>query len=147
MPDVRKLRNFLKKEDMCDGDTIRFINAGTIEEKDFSKEQDGAKMKLSLSMNVSLNDEDPKELTLNQTSIDSLQEAWGPSTEKWIGKKAKVSFVRMMCFGKVEQVLFLESFGYDSDLNSKSRLGPALQKSNVPEDKEQTIAEEKAWDE
>ena len=102
-----KPRNYIKAVDLQKGDKVVFINGGEWVKKDFSTEQDGSKEKVVYVARVSVNGEEPKELTINATSGNSLAEKWGEEGDGWKGKTAKVDFVKMVTFGEMKNVLCL----------------------------------------
>ena len=74
MVDTRDLKKFIKLGDLESTDIVEFTDEGKIAQRDFSKEQDGSKMEEALVMNASLNGKNPKEITLNATTINILKE-------------------------------------------------------------------------
>jgi hypothetical protein len=107
MPNVNDLKKYFNKDSFQAGDTVEFMDGGQISMVDFSREKDGSKKKEVLQFEVSINGCDPKAFTINGTSMRELSSSWGPVTEKWKGKKAKVEFIKMQVFGKIEEVLLL----------------------------------------
>ena len=107
-PDVNDLKNNLKNEDLQQGDIVTFVNAGEIKSVDFSKAQDGSAVKTVLQMLVEIPDGKNKIYTPNATTRNRLKEIWGKDTEDWVGKKAKVTFIKQLAFGKTIDVLVLE---------------------------------------
>ena len=108
MVDTRKLKTFIKLGDLDGDDIIAFTNEGKIVEKDFSKAQDGSDIKAALVMKASLNGEEPKELTLNNTTINILKQSWGSDSANWVGRKAKVTVVETLSFGQLKEVNVLK---------------------------------------
>jgi len=100
-------RNYIKASDLKEGDKIVFADGGQWVEKDFSPARDGSDIKTVYVAKVSVNDEEPKELTINATSGNSLAEKWGEEGDNWASRVAKVSFVKMQTFGKMKDVLCL----------------------------------------
>lgn len=127
MPNVNDLKKYFNKDSFQVGDTVEFTDGGVISKVDFSREKDGSKMKEVLQFEVSINGCDPKLFTINGTSMRELSSSWGPVTEKWKGKKAKVEFVKMQVFGKIEEVLLL------TPINGKKKEEEA--KSSSPNEK------------
>ena len=115
MVDTRKLKRFIKLADLDESDIIQFVDEGKITEKDFSKAQDGSKMETALVMKVSLNGEDPKEITLNNTTINILKKDWGSETANWVGKRAKVAVVETLSFGELKEVNVLKPIKEQQD--------------------------------
>ena len=104
MVDTRKLKQFIKIADLTASDDIQFTNEGSLVEKDFSKAQDGSDVKTILEMMVSLNGEEPKKLTVNNTTINILKKHWGPDSVDWVNKRAKVSVVPTVAFGELKDI-------------------------------------------
>jgi len=108
MVDTRKLRSYIKLSDLEATDVVEFVEEGAIVERDMSKEQDGSNVKSVLEMKVSLNGEEPKPITINQTTINILKKVWGADSVKWVGKQAKVSVVQTLAFGELKDVNVLQ---------------------------------------
>jgi len=108
MPDLKTLKRYLKKDDFKEGDIVEFLTAGEIKEVDFSQAQDGSNLKTAYNACVSLNGGEAKEVVLNQTTLNTLSEYWTDNTDQWKGKRAKVSFVKQLAFGKMQKVLCME---------------------------------------
>lgn len=102
-----KPKTYIKKTDLKDGDRILFTTSGSWVRKDFSDAQDGSKEKDVYIVMASVNGAEAKELSINATSGNSLAESWGQEGPSWKDKIAKVSFVKMVCFGKMQDVLCL----------------------------------------
>ena len=107
MPDLGDLKQFIKKEDLKEGDVITFLDAGEIKSVDFSKTQDGSNVKTVFQITVELPNGKNKIYTPNATTRNILSEKWGKVTDDWIGKKAKVAYIRQLAFGKQIDVLML----------------------------------------
>lgn len=108
MPNLNDLSNFLKRDDIKADDAITFINEGEIKSVDFSKTKDGSNMKTVFQILIELPDGRNKIATLNKASQTALSEKYSKITEEWVGKKAIVSFVEQMAFGKLTEVLILK---------------------------------------
>jgi hypothetical protein len=108
MVDTRKLKQFIKLADLTSSDVIDFVEAGDIVDRDFSKAQDGSDIKSVLELKVSLNGEEPKKLTMNNTTINILKKEWGPDSSDWVGKRAKVAVVETLAFGELKEVSVLK---------------------------------------
>jgi hypothetical protein len=91
MPDTAKLSRYLKAENVKDGDTITFVDAGVITEKTF-KENGEEKTKNALEITVKFRGEN-KTYTPNGTTVKLLSKGWGSATEKWVGKTAVLTVV------------------------------------------------------
>lgn len=91
MPNTSKLSKYLKAEHVKDGDIVNFMDAGTIEFREFNK--DGKKeTKLVLEITVEVNGE-AKTYSPNATTVKILNEAWGSHTEAWAGKQGRITIL------------------------------------------------------
>jgi len=102
--------NFLKKgEDFKDGDSVEIANEGKQIEGQYGM-QDIFMIKL----------EDGKEgnVSLNQTSINNLIDAYGEDSLKWIGKKVKVTAILSNVQGKMIKVYYF--LHPDSELDEET---------------------------
>ncbi len=88
---------FVKPGDLKDGDVVTIANEGKKIQGTFG-EQDVFLIKLP-------NGEE-KNVNLNQTSLNALIDAYGDDSINWIGKIAKVWFLKMMVSGKMCNVKF-----------------------------------------
>ena len=111
-------KSFVRRSDLSKGDRITFLGEGGWQSKDFSKEQDGTNLKNVFIVNVSVNGDTAKELTLNATSNSSLCSKWGAETKMWLNKVAVVDFVKMVAFGELTDVLCLMPSD-EVDINTK----------------------------
>lgn len=108
MPSINEGKNYIKSSDLAEGQVIEFTNAGEWKTVDFSKAKDGSNKKQVFEIFVKHpNFSSPKSLILNSTSLNNLGTEYGTVTEEWVGKKAKVTFINMVAFGKMSKVLSL----------------------------------------
>jgi hypothetical protein len=107
MADLNDLSRYVKSKELRAGDFLEFIDGGDIVEVDFSKNKDGSNLKTVFQISVEVPGGKKKILTVNKASRDSLSSAWGTNADMWIGKKAEITFVKQLAFGKVEDVLVL----------------------------------------
>lgn len=108
MPNIGDLNQYLTAMDVMDGDIVTFKDAGKIEDRDFSREQDGSDTRSVLDITVELPDGKTKLFTPNKTSRDALGEAWTGATEKWVGKQAIVEIVKQNVRGTMKKVIYLK---------------------------------------
>ena len=108
MVDTRKLKDFIKMSDLDEGDIISFPEAGNIVQRDFAKQGEAPDVKSVLEMQVSLNDQEPKKMTINNSTINILNEAWTRNTENWVGKRARAEKRKIQSFGKWIDIIVLE---------------------------------------
>ena len=108
MPNLNDMSRFLKREDVKNGDILKFKDAGEIKDVDFSLAKDGSNVKTVFQIGVELPDGKTKIVTLNKTSERILKEDYGVNTDNWVGKQVEVVFERTMCFGKMMDVMILK---------------------------------------
>ena len=108
MPNLNDLSEYLKREDLKQGDILTFVDEGNINKVDFSKAKDGSDMKVVFQITVKLPDNKEKVATINKTSQGILKAKYGVNTADWVGKTAEVNFVEQLSFGKLIQVLILK---------------------------------------
>lgn len=144
MPDLNDLNTFLKA-DMCEtGDTIKFLNAGRIFSKDFPQKDGSTETKVTFEVSVLLNGEKTKTYSPNNSSLSFLKEAWGNNSDDWVGRRAEISIVEQLSFGKVRKVIIARPIGSSSKVktgqdttiasNSPFRPTVAQKNGNVDED-------------
>ncbi len=151
MVDTRKLKTFIKIADLTPQDTIQFADEGKLVEKDFSKNQDGSDIKTILEMMVSLNGEEPKKLTVNNTTVNILKKAWGPDSANWVNRKAKVSVVQTLAYGELKDINVLQPLEAEVagpsptagplPTPAERQVPPAVDPTSAP-----TTEEQAAWD-
>jgi len=108
MVDTRKLKDYIKLSDLDPGDVLEFVTEGEIVDRDFAKQGEDPDIKSCLEMMVSLNGDEAKKLTINQTTINILNEKWTHITAKWVGKKAEAEKRKILSFGKWIEIIVLE---------------------------------------
>lgn len=89
-------------QDFKDGDTLVIRDAGQVISGDFG---DRHVFKVETR-----NGE--KNLSLNQTSMNNLIDAYGAETNNWVGKNAKVFVVRQMVGDGLKNVCYLTGEGW-----------------------------------
>jgi hypothetical protein len=95
MVDARDASKYFKPSN---GETYTIKDSGAIEPV---KAPDGA---TSDKVVIGIR-EAPKPIIVNATSNKALTLAWGPDTERWVGKKFHVESVRQMVMGALKDVL------------------------------------------
>lgn len=89
---------FLKKgEDIKQGDLVEIASEGRQEQGEYG------------TQNIFLIKTASKEgnMSLNQTTINALVDAYGEDSKAWIGKQAKVTAIKQMVAGKLMNVFYL----------------------------------------
>ena len=102
MPNVGKLSPYLSAVDVQGEATVKFVDAGKLVTKEFNGEE-----KTVLEITVELED-GTKLWSPNGTSYRKIAEKYGPNTEDWVGKEAKVTVVTMNVAGTMRKVLYGE---------------------------------------
>lgn len=90
MPDTSKLSKYLKPDIARDGDVIKFLDAGTITDKEFKNDAGEKEFKPTLEIMVDFKG-DKKTYSPNKTTVKLLSEEWGTDTEKWVGHTAMIT--------------------------------------------------------
>lgn len=138
MPDLNDLNTFLKA-DMCEtGDTIKFLDAGRIYQKDFVQTDGSKEPKITFEVNVLLNGEKRKIYSPNTSSINLLKEAWGPNSDDWVGRRAEISIIEQLSFGKLKKIIIAKPVGgsskvktgQDTPVASNSPFRPTVAQNN-----------------
>ena len=106
MANIFKNKGITVKE-LKAGDVLEFKDAGEWATVDFSKARDGSDLKEVFQIGTSINGTEGRKFTTNGTTRKILAQAWGPETDQWVGKKAKVGFVQQLSFGELKNVLLL----------------------------------------
>jgi hypothetical protein len=86
-------------KDFEEGDVITFASEGEMVPGEFGE-------KLTFKIKTKGSDE-KKNLSLNQTSVNYLIDAYGDDTTSWIGKQVKVWVVDQNVSGKIRAVVYL----------------------------------------
>ena len=105
MPNINELDTYLKGEHVKDGDILKFIDAGKIEDKEFTKDGKTTKSKL-LEMTVEVNHE-RKIFSPNKLSRDNCGKVWGRDTASWVGKECTITVANQLIFDKIQRVIIL----------------------------------------
>ena len=98
--------NYVKTVDVNSGDIIVFKSAGDWKENTRYQYDDGNN-KMDFVMKVDFNGEE-KDMRINATNRKTLIAAYGDDTEAWIGKTAKITKVKCMVGGKMQDCIILE---------------------------------------
>lgn len=100
MPNISDISDYVVPgDDVKDGDTIMFVDAGRMHTYDDGRQ--------TIQFNVKLPSGKQKILSLNRTSAKNLKEVYGDKTEDWIGKEALISIVKMNVRGQLKNVIYL----------------------------------------
>ena len=121
MPNINRNKP-IKTTELKVNDIMVFVDAGEWKKIDFSKAKDGSNIKEVFEIGVSLNGADERRFVLNETSKANLSPKWGGNSEGWVGKKAKVGFVKMLTFGEMKNVLMLEPLTKEEEAKFPEKL-------------------------
>lgn len=91
MPDVSQLSKYLKPDACKDGDVITFMGPGVIIKKIFgqgSEKEEKEVFEAPVEIRGVLRTYSP-----NGTTRKLLSKAWGPNTERWVKKTARISIL------------------------------------------------------
>jgi hypothetical protein len=103
MVDTGELEQYLNERSAKKGDIVEIIGEGSISE---IPQKDGTTRK---GLNIPVANGNKKLIySPGRTALRQLQAIWGTDTKNWVGKKAKIEFVRMNSFGELKNVLILE---------------------------------------
>ncbi len=95
--------------DIKDGDIITIVDAGQITMGQYG-EQHVFKIKTR-------NGE--KAITLNQTTMNNLIDAYGDETKEWVGKEVKVWLIKALVSGKMQKVTYLSDQSWEMNDEGK----------------------------
>jgi len=109
MPNLSMSGDRIVKGELQEGEIVKFANAGDYVEIDFSQAQDGSKVQRVFQILLEKADGSIKTLNLNKSSQKSLKPVYGANTDDWVGKQARVTYVKMSSFGKIQDVMVLEA--------------------------------------
>lgn len=99
--------DFLKAEDVKGGEVVTFLDSG-IPAEITSPEK---KVKKVINFAVKIDDgKEPYEKTYtpNKTALQILIDAWEDETEDWVGKKFKITLVKVNVFGELKNSIVPE---------------------------------------
>lgn len=95
--------DFLKAEDVKAGQVVTFLDSGVAAEITSPE----GKVKKVVNFGVKLNG-DEKSYTPNKTALQVLIEAFGDETEEWVGRKFKITLVKVNVFGTMKNSIVPE---------------------------------------
>jgi hypothetical protein len=102
-------KNWLKSEDVKQGDLITILNEGEWVASAKFTYTDGTPRKDFL-LKVKHNDVD-KDMRLNATNKKLLIKAFGDETSAWVGKSAKLNTADIMVSGKLMKTIMMQPIG------------------------------------
>jgi len=89
-------------ENVESGDIITFLDAGVYGPRPNDPDEE-----MIWTFWVELPNGDRKKMTPNNTSLQTLKDAWGKMTEKWIKQQAKIKITEQMAWGKMRKIVWL----------------------------------------
>ena len=102
-------KNYLKSEDVKQGDLITFLDGGALVPSAKYTYEDGTPRK-DLLFKVKHNEVE-KDLRMNATNKKILVKAFGDETDIWIGKQAKLATADIMVSGKLMKTIMISPIG------------------------------------
>ena len=94
---ITEPREFLRPKDVKAGDLVFILNEGITREADFGTGKPRVVFEIEVEHNKV-----KKTWTTNKTTLKGFIKAWGDDTKKWIGKKAKLSLVKVNVRGEIK---------------------------------------------
>lgn len=94
------------REDVKDGDIVLIASEAEKVQGDFGER---------LVVKIETKSKDVKNLSLNQTSVNNLIDAYGNETNEWQGEKVRVWIVKANVGGKMKDVVYLTAPGWTMD--------------------------------
>ncbi len=96
MVDTSELESFLNEKSAKEGDSIKIIEEGDIEEKEDPQTKRRYKV---LNIPVRINNSRDVIYSPNNDAIRAMQKEWGMDTKKWIDREFKIKFYPKTSFG------------------------------------------------
>lgn len=102
MVDVNEMATFLNGEIAQDGDIVKILGAGLLENK--QDQTSGRKYKV-LNLPVRLNDKLDIVYSPNKDAIEILSANFGGNTESWVGKEFAIKIYPKTAFGVTKNAI------------------------------------------
>lgn len=99
--------NFLKAEDCKGGEVCEILDEGEVTELRSPEGKVKAVMNFQISFNVGAESKE-RTFTPNQTNGNIFVEAFGETTDKWVGKRFKIILAKVLVFGKMKNSIVVE---------------------------------------
>lgn len=97
---------FLKKDEVAEGDIIKFIDEGAwVESRKFTNPDGSPKTQFQIT--IELADSSTRTLSMNKMSRTNLKDKWGKNTADWVGNIAEIHFETALVAGKTQNILIL----------------------------------------
>lgn len=129
---AQSVGQFLKKgEDIKENDIVTIASEG--------KQVEGEYGMQNIFLVKTATDEG--NISVNQTSINALIDAYGEDSKNWIGKQAKATAIKQMVSGKLQNVFYFSH--PDAEMSEDGTFYiPGAQKSAIPTDEERVNPED-----
>lgn len=98
--EISESKQFIRASDVEDGDIVTLLDEGGIREADFGT----GRVKQVFEILVEHKGE-KKLWTMNKTTLKNLVQAFGDETSKWIGKKVKLTKVKVNVRGQLRDCI------------------------------------------
>ena len=98
-------KKYLKKDNVKEGDVVTFKSDGEWVESGKFKNQDGSPKKQFL-IKIEWNGQG-YDMALNGMNRKTMISAFSDETSEWIGKQAKIEFVKVMVSGEMKEIILL----------------------------------------
>lgn len=92
---------FLRPEDVQDGDLVKILDEGEIRKKEDTRfERD------VFNINIALSNGETRSWTMNKTTQKAIAAKHGKETKEWIGKKVRIKKIRENVRGTMRDVIY-----------------------------------------
>jgi len=99
-------RNFLRVDDVKNGDVITFLNEGEwLESKKYTYSDGTPRKDFVIKVSISGTE---KDMRLNATNRSNLISAFGNDTANWVGKSASLEKTKVMVGGKMMETIIVK---------------------------------------
>jgi len=95
--EIKDSNSFLRAKDVKEGDIVVLLNEGEVRDADFGTGKSRKVVEFEVEHNK-IN----KTWTTNKTTLKNFVKAYGDDTNKWIGKKVKLSLVKVNVRGEIK---------------------------------------------
>jgi len=118
--------------DIKDGDIVKILDEGIQMQKEFKGKTSTVTVHKIETRNGT------KAISLNQTSLNNLIDAFGKDSSEWVDKEVKVWVLKVMVSGKLQNVAYLSH--KNAEMNDEGKfLTPEDKSVNVSDSKEDEI--------
>jgi len=114
--EISESKLFLRASDVEDGEVVTLLDEGTIREADFGT----GRVKQVFEILVEHKGE-KKLWTVNKTTLKNLVQAFGNETSKWVGKKVKLTKVKVNVRGQLKDAIVGQPIKNKSERKSERK--------------------------